>query len=467
MSRMYGLLSGSVMLLAFSGVASAASFKAEYYPACYGLVSQAREMVAKPPIDVAGKAQKAGDVAGTIGKLGGMGIPGLGGLGALGGLTKAASTASQVATYSNYISDAAKFTTKMQEDYPDAAARVAAYGDKMGQDADKIGSAGMKLDEARGCYGKSLADLKAGFVDKSINAREAAKRQKEIQTGLGLANEVLSDARSTMDTNIKSYNDALNTDTSGMGLNLGSIAQSASLGSAAMKLAGTGAGAKEDMYGAYYSQTNAYTSAWWDAYNKSGDQAAASAAAQAALNGAKSPVQPYQEAYWTAQAAAAAKGTQLEAVSANSIANLGALQSLSSLGGFGGLSGTGLAWVAANRAVGAIGTGGEQSVVPATPAAVAQAANVSQVANTANLMRGMSGGGAAFVGANLALGAIGNATASKAEEPAAPTEVTEGMKSSLLKTSVDSSKFTDAYGMISWQSQEYASLSESAKAKLE
>jgi hypothetical protein len=461
------LLAGTALVLASFPAHAASKFKAEYYPACYAHVSEARAMVEKPPVDVAGTAQKAGEVAGALGKLGGL--PGLGGLGGLGGL---ASKASQVATYSNYLGDATKFTKKMQDDYPDAATRVAAYGDKMGGDADKIGSAGMKLHEARGCYDKSFAELKAGVASGEINAKDAAKRQKEIQAGVDLATEVLDDARTTMDTNIKSYNEALTTDTSGMGLNLGSIAQAASLGTAAVQMSGSAPGSA-GMYNAYYTQTNAYTSAWWDSYNKTGDQAAANAAAQATLGGVKSPVQPYQEAYWQAQAAAAAKGTALSAVPASSIANLGTLQSLSSLGGFGGLSGTGLAWVAANQAVGAVSsaTSGQDAAAAAPSAAVTTGANLGQTLGQVNALRGLSGGGAAFVGANLAAGALGNAISGQnaPQEAAAPVaqDVSDAMKGSLLKTSVDSSKFTDAYGLVSLQTQEYAALSAAVKAPLQ
>lgn len=461
------LLAGTAMVVTGFG-AQGASFKAEHYPTCYGLVTEARGMVAKPPVDVAGTASKAGEVAGTIGKLGGLGIPGLG---ALGGL---ASKASTVATYSNYLGDAAKFTKKMQDDYPDAPTRVAAYGDKMGGDADKIGGAGLKLDEARGCYDKSFTELKAGVTSGEINGKDAAKRQKEIVAGLDLANEVLSDARTTMDTNIKSYNEAITSDTTGMGLNLGSIAQAASLGTAAVQM--SNAGAANNMYSAYYTQTNAYTSAWWDAHNRGADP---NAAAMATLNGAKAPVQPYQEAYWKAQAAAAAKGTALSAVPQSSIANLGTLQSLTQLGGLGGLSGTGLAWVAANQAVGAVGSAVNgaaapqgQAVVPEATAAASTAADIGSIASKVNVLRGASGGGAAFLAGNMAVGMLGDglrgkSDAERAAATAASAEVSDAMKASLLKTSVDSGKFTDAYGMVNLQTQEYAALSEVVKAKLE
>ena len=191
------------------------------------------------------------------------------------------------------------------------------------------------------------------------------------------------------------------------------------------------------------------------------------------MNGAKPPVQPYQEAYWQAQAAAAAKGTALSAVPTSSIASLGTLQSLSSLGGFGGLSGTGLAWVAANQAVGAIGSAanGQDAAAAAAPVtqAAATGANIGQTLGQVNALRGLSGGGAAFVGANLAVGAIGNAVNGQQNAPQqqAVPEVSEAMKGSLLKTSVDSSKFTDAYGLVHLQSQEYAALDAAVKAKLE
>jgi len=456
-----------ILAVASSSPAGAAAFKAQFYPDCYAPVATARALVPPPPPDVAGTAKKAGEVAGVLGKLGG--VPGLGGLGGLG---KVASLGQQAASYSNLIADAAKFTQKMQQDYPDAAARLAAYGDKMSGDADTIGEAALKVNDAQACYENAYTALKAAVIAAEIKPADAAKRQKEIVAGLDEADEVLADARTTMDMNMKSYNEALTTDTTGMGLNLGSLAQVAGAVNAGGVTALQTRAQATGMYSAYYNQTNAYTSAWWDGYNRSGgDQAAANAAAQATLNGGASPVKGYQEAYWRAQAAAASKGAPLSAVPA-AASNFGALQALSSVGGFGGLSGNGLAFLAANQAIGAVGaaaTGNGESTAPAV-AAAAPAVNVGQAVSTANALRGLSGGGAAFVGANLAVGAIGNAITGNGQQAetqvAAAPEVSEAMQSSLLKTSVDSSKFADAYGLVSWQSQRNTEIATAAKTNL-
>jgi hypothetical protein len=133
------------------------------------------------------------------------------------------------------------------------------------------------------------------------------------------------------------------------------------------------------------------------------------------------------------------------------------------------LSGGGLAWVAANGGAAAIGNAingqnGATDAASAAAAAPSAAANVADLAGKANALRGLSGGGAAFVGANLAVGALGKKSeAEAAAAPPASQEMTDAMKSSLLKTSVDSGKFADAYGLVSLQTQEYTALAEAAK----
>jgi len=386
-------------LCAAAGGAHAAAFKAQFYADCAVPLNAARAMVESPPMDVGGTAKKAGEVAGALGKLGGFGVPGLGGLG------KVTQMANQAATYSNYVADAATFAKKMQDDFPDPAARVAAYGDKMGQDADTIGEATLKVSEAQGCYETQFEALKAGVAAKEIRSSEASRRQREIQQGLNLAGDVLSDARVTMDQNMKSYNEAMTTEESGMGVNFGSLAQAAGAGRA------LAAGGGDSTYAAYYTQTNAYTNSWWQTYNETGNQEAATQAALAAANGT-SAVKPYQVAYWQATADAAKAGGQ--------------------------------------------------PVVPAIPQV-----NLS----TINALRGMSGGGAAFIGANLGVGllqnAITNANAPEASAVAAEApELSPAMKDAVLKTSADTAKFTDAYGLVAMQASKQSALAALVKAKL-
>jgi hypothetical protein len=457
--------------------ASAASFKADYYPDCYAPVSTAREMVAPPPVDVAGTAQKAGEVAGALGKLGG--IPGLGGLGGLGGLAKAASTASQVATYSNYLSNAAEFTQKMQEDYPDPASRIAAYGSRMGEDADTVGEAAVKLDEAQACYETAFISLQEGVAAGEIKSRDAKRRQKEIQEGLELAGEVISDSEKTLDTNMKSYNEALTNDSTGMGLNLGDIASVASTGMSAASVVGANPLSSStlrnaNMYSAYQAQSNAYTSAWWDEYNRSGDSEAAAVAARATISGG-SELRSYQQAYWSRQATAGVKAGQVGALAASPVSNLGALSALTQMGG---MSGTGMAWVAANAAAGAASSAvsGGTDAAPAAAPSVAQTqaavSNVGQTVSLLNATRGLSGGGGAIVGGNIAAGLLASAINSGGEgstpaPAAAAPELTEAMQESLLNTSVYTSRFTDAYGLVSYQKQRQTELESVVSAKFD
>ncbi len=461
-----------VVMGALATPAAGASFKARYYPDCYAPVSAARDMVEPPPVDVAGGAKKASEVAGALGKLGG--VPGFG---AFGGLAKAASTASQVATYSNYLADAAEFTKKMQEDYPDPAARLEAYGERMGEDADKVGEAAVKLDEAQACYETAFLALKANLAAGEVKSRDAVRYQKEIQEGLEIVSEVLNDSEKTLDTNMKSYNEALTSDSSGMGLNLGSIAQAASTGVSAANALGVGGGGATSgrpnagMYAAYQAQSNAYTSAWWDEYNRSGDSNAAAAAARTTLAGDGSQLRAYQQVYWNSQAVAGTQAALSGVAPVSPVANLGALSALSQIGG---MSGTGMAWMAANAAAGAASSaagGGGEAIAAAPAQAQAVAANATQAAGLLNAARGLSGSGGALVGGNIAAGLLSSAINSGGQEAepaeAAPIELSEAMQESLLNTSVHTSRFTDAYGLVTFQKQRQAGLQEVVSAKLD
>lgn len=213
-------MTAAVALLAAHS-AQAAS-KAKFYETCQTSVTQARELVPPPPPDIAGTAAKVGAAADVAGKLGGAF-----GLGGLGGLGKVASTTQQVAKYSSMVGDATQYMSKMKQDYPDAATRISAYGDKMGADADKVAQAQALVDTAHDCYQKSFTDLQAGVASKEIKSKDAKDRQKEIQAGVGDMASIVADAKTTMNANMKSYNDAINGDTQGMGINLGTIVSAA------------------------------------------------------------------------------------------------------------------------------------------------------------------------------------------------------------------------------------------------
>lgn len=453
------IAAASTVLVA--GAANAgSSFKPKYYAECYALIADARAMVPPPPADIAGKVKAASDVAGAVSK-----IPGLGGLGGFGGAFGGlGGAAKQVTTYGNLISDAAKYTSKMQQDYPDPAARMAAYGDKMSGDADKIGEATLKIDGAQTCYANASAALKSG----EIKGSEAKDRAKEILGGLNEGKSVLDDSRSTMEINMKGYNEALTTDSSSMGLDLGALGQmagAAGVGSSAIP----GQAAMGTEYEGYVTGANDYQKAWFDGYTKSGgDQNAAKLSALAAIQrdggaSANVPVKDYQSAYWAAQASQAKEGKTI-GIPTQALGNLSALQSL---GGLGGLSGGGAAWVAANGGIGAIGSaingGGSGDGVPQAQTVAASGPDVASAMNTVNTMKGMSGGGGAWVAANGGIGAIGDALTDKNKQKAAAaaaqaqaqagSTINPAMRGSLMKTSVDNAKFNDAYGLVNWQSQ--------------
>ena len=198
-----------------------AKMKAKYYKECYASVELARELIPEPKADVGGTASTVGSAAGALGKIGGFG--------GFGGLGKVASTAATVQQYSGYVASAAALTEKMQNDYPDPADRILAYGDQLGEDAESIQAGAEHLDTAQQCsddaYSQLVADFEAGDIKKSA----AKKQHDEIRKGMIEINTVLTDAQQVMDNNLNNYNEALTNETSGMGLNLGDLATAASV----------------------------------------------------------------------------------------------------------------------------------------------------------------------------------------------------------------------------------------------
>lgn len=229
------VLLGTAAAIAVSPVGSTqAKMKAKYYKECYAHVEQAREMIPEPKADVGGTASKLGGAAGALGKIGGFG--------GLGGLGKVASTAATVQQYSGYVASAAALTEKMQNDYPDPADRILAYGEQLGEDAEKVDGGALALDQAQQCYDDAYAQLVADFEAGDIKKRNAKKHHREIQKGMIEINLVLADAQKVMDDNLQNYNEALTTETTGMGLNLGDLAQAASLAGGVAGSAGIGGG---------------------------------------------------------------------------------------------------------------------------------------------------------------------------------------------------------------------------------
>lgn len=213
------LAMAAVVALPLSG--AEAKMKAKYYKECYAQVELARDMIPEPKADVSGTANKLGSAAGALGKIGGFG--------GFGGLGKVAQTAATVQQYSGYVASAAALTEKMQSSYPDPADRILAYGEQLGDDADKIKTGAEGIEEAQQCYDDAYTQLVADFESGAVKKKNAKKMHKEIQKGMIEISMVLSDAQQVMDTNLQNYNEALTTETTGMGLNLGDLTQAASL----------------------------------------------------------------------------------------------------------------------------------------------------------------------------------------------------------------------------------------------
>jgi hypothetical protein len=126
----------------------------------------------------------------------------------------------------------------MQSNYPDPADRILAYGEQLGEDADKVLVGAETMEAAQQCYEDAYSQLVVDFEAGSIKKGDAGKRHKEIQKGMIEISMVLADAQQVMDTNLQNYNEALTTETTGMGLNLGDLAQAASVAQSAAGSAG-------------------------------------------------------------------------------------------------------------------------------------------------------------------------------------------------------------------------------------
>ncbi len=221
----------TVTISAVSGSADAA-MKAKYYKECYAPVEEARAMIPEPKADVGESAGQLGSAAGALGKIGGFG--------GFGGLGKVAQTAATIEQYSGYVASASALTEKMQTDYPDPADRILAYGEQLGEDANKIQTGADTLDAAQTCYEDAYTKLVADFEAGEIKKKAAKDQHREIQKGMIEINAVLADAQQVMDNNLQNYNEALTNETTGMGLNLGDMAQAASLAQGAAGSAGIG-----------------------------------------------------------------------------------------------------------------------------------------------------------------------------------------------------------------------------------
>ena len=105
----------------------------------------------------------------------------------------------------------------MQSNYPDPADRILAYGEQLGEDADKVLVGAETMEAAQQCYEDAYSQLVVDFEAGSIKKGDAGKRHKEIQKGIIEISMVLADAQQVMDTNLQNYNEALTTETTGVG----------------------------------------------------------------------------------------------------------------------------------------------------------------------------------------------------------------------------------------------------------
>lgn len=208
----------AAVLASTSFMAEAKKLKPKYYQACYADYTEMRELVPKPPLDIAGSAKTAGKVAGLAGRLGGFG----GGFGSL------ASTASTVAKYSETIADVAAFTQTMSASFPNSSDRYLAYGERMeteSVDMERVAEFAIASQE---CYAGAFSDLQVSSNAGKMKAKQVKKRHKEIKLGVTNVGEMLAHATQYMDTNINAYNEAMTIETTGAGLNLTNLLSMAS-----------------------------------------------------------------------------------------------------------------------------------------------------------------------------------------------------------------------------------------------
>lgn len=379
----YALKSLTVLITTAGGVAltpvgtAEAKMKAKYYKECYAHVEQARELIPEPKADVGGSASKLGGAAGALGKIGGFG--------GLGGLGKVASTAATVQQYSGYVASAAALTEKMQNEYPDPADRILAYGEQLGEDAEKVDEGALALDAAQQCYDDAYTQLVTDFEAGEIKKKNAKKQHREIQKGMIEINMVLADAQKVMDDNLENYNEALTTETTGMGLNLGDLAQAASVAQGVAGSSGIGLSDATVMH-------------------------------------------------------------RSEATS-RAILRQGAAHRARALGNLGGVQAAG-------------GLGSVAATTP-SPASFGIMNDLSMLGGMSALGN-MSGGAAAFVGSQVAAGAVYSAVGAQSTEqqvvsagaPQAPSvvpieqQVTPQMMASLQAAGVSSEKYMETYGQV-------------------
>jgi hypothetical protein len=176
-------------------------------------------LVPAPPADLHKTAGTVTKVAGIASSLGG-----LAGFGGFGGTTlQAAQTLNTVNQYSGLIADVTAFTSAMQQEFPDLGLRLSAYGSRLGEDSDLLTQASAKVADGQQCYRTAYETLAMASVSGELKERDVKRQHEEITKGMAFAQEILGDAQGRVTQNVKSYNEALQLETTKAGLDLGGL----------------------------------------------------------------------------------------------------------------------------------------------------------------------------------------------------------------------------------------------------
>ena len=213
------LITATVVCFSFINInAEARSFKAKYYKECYAPVT-AIEPLLEEKSGIGGSAKTMAKAGGLFGRVGGF--VGLGGVASTVG--KASSAVNTVNKYSTIISDVSAFMSQMKKDHPESNDRFAAYGDKMIKEAEDLDKVQLAIEETQNCYDDAYIDLAKKMETKELKKKKAKKRLKEIQKGTKSAGKKLLVTMKRLNTNINSYEQAMNKESSSLGLNFGTL----------------------------------------------------------------------------------------------------------------------------------------------------------------------------------------------------------------------------------------------------
>ena len=224
----HSLLLCTLLTASLTAVQAHAQFKPRYYADCYAALATARELVPSPPADLKKTAGTVTKVAGIASSLGGF--AGFGGFG--GTSLQAAQTIHTINKYSGLIADVAAFTSAMQQEFPDLGLRLSAYGSRLGEDSDLLTQAATKVADGQQGYRTAYEALAMASVSGELKERDVKKQHEEITKCMAFAQEILGDAQGRVTQNVKSYNEALQLETTNAGIDLGGLLSLAGGGAA-------------------------------------------------------------------------------------------------------------------------------------------------------------------------------------------------------------------------------------------